>query len=139
MKFLSGENSSRQVSLSDISTDRQLKGQSACTCQDWRHHKSLCQVLLLGSVANASIPVSQGGGGNCSLEFAADSLVVQAPGLWSMLVYLGSQQIRESPFAIDVLPAPVAPLASYAVNQRGQQLQPCSDPTTCPVLLQVPI
>ena len=97
----------------------------------------LLQVLLLGPGTNASIPVTALPGGNCSLAFQADSPVLQTPSQWQLQTYLGDDQILDSPLTLTVLPAPVDPAASYAVNSAGQQLQPCSSPPGCQDFFQV--
>ena len=99
--------------------------------------KQSLQVLLLGPGTNASMPVTALPGGNCGLAFQADSPVLQTPGQWQLQTYLGDDQILDSPLTLTVLPAPVDPAASYAVNSAGQQLQPCSSPPDCQDFFQV--
>ena len=106
-------------------------------CTTRLRQRSYLQVLLLGPGTNASMPVTALPGGNCSLAFQADSPVLQTPGQWQLQTYLGDDEILDSPLTLTVLPAPVDPAASYAVNSAGQQLQPCSSPPDCQDFFQV--
>ena len=62
---------------------------------------------------------------------------LQQPDQWTAQVFLGGYEIRNSPVNITAPNLALSADLSYALNAKGEQLQPCSDRTACAIFFEV--
>ncbi len=94
------------------------------------------QAYLAAETVSFSSQLSPSSSG-CDFATDVDSSILQQAGRWTAQVFLGENEVQNSPVNVSVPSSPVSALMSYGLNAKGQQMEICDAPSACQTYFEV--
>ena len=73
----------------------------------------------------------------CAFADNVDPSTLQQAGQWTTQIFLGGDEIHNSPVNVSAPSLPLSSGLSYGLTAEGQQLQPCNISLACPTYFEV--